>query len=125
LDSALALIATYLYTKFDLNPNSGFKVICRTRYRTDRQSENNIKNQQTENNITNQQTENNITNQQTENNITNHSKTSPNTNTTFITFIKKIYLFVFFLHFFLPENSADIIFYFLKEFGFCRVFAIC
>ena len=35
---ALFLIAIYLYTKFDLNANSSFKVICRTRYPTDGQS---------------------------------------------------------------------------------------
>jgi len=29
----LGLIAIYLYTKFDLNGNSSFKVIWRTRYR--------------------------------------------------------------------------------------------
>jgi len=32
---ALSLIAIYLYTKFYLNANSSFKVICRTRYQTD------------------------------------------------------------------------------------------
>ena len=36
LGSALSLIAIYLYTKFDLNGNSSFKVICRTRYRDGR-----------------------------------------------------------------------------------------
>jgi len=38
LGSALTRIAIYLYTctKFDLNANSSFNVICRTRYRTDR-----------------------------------------------------------------------------------------
>jgi len=33
MGSALPLIAIYLYTKFDLNANSCFKVICRTWYR--------------------------------------------------------------------------------------------
>ena len=37
LGSALPLIAIYLYTKFYLNANSSFKVICRIRYRTDGQ----------------------------------------------------------------------------------------
>ena len=32
---ALPLIAIYLYTKFYLNANSKFKVICPTWYRTD------------------------------------------------------------------------------------------
>ena len=39
--TALLLIDTYLYNKFDLNGNSRFKVICRTRFcdrLTDRQS---------------------------------------------------------------------------------------
>jgi len=39
LCTALPLTAIYLYTKFDLNGNSSFKVICRTRYRTDRWTE--------------------------------------------------------------------------------------
>ena len=30
--TALLLIDTYLYNKFDLNGNSCFKVICRTRF---------------------------------------------------------------------------------------------
>jgi len=38
LGSALPLIAIYLYSKFYLNANSSFKVICRTRYHTDGQS---------------------------------------------------------------------------------------
>ena len=37
LGSVLPLIAIYLYTKFYLNANSSFKVICQTRYRTDGQ----------------------------------------------------------------------------------------
>jgi len=36
LGSALPLIAIFLYTKLDLNANSSFKVICRTRYRDGR-----------------------------------------------------------------------------------------
>ena len=42
LGSALSLIAIYLYTKFDLNANSSFKVIFKTRYhdgQTDGQSD--------------------------------------------------------------------------------------
>ena len=39
LGSILPLIAIYLYTKFKLNTNSSFKVICWTRYRTDRQTD--------------------------------------------------------------------------------------
>ena len=35
----LPLIVIYLYTKFYLNVNSSFKVICRTRYRTDRRTD--------------------------------------------------------------------------------------
>jgi len=38
MDTALPLIAIYLYTKFYLNANRSFKVICRTRYRMYRQS---------------------------------------------------------------------------------------
>jgi len=38
MDNALPLIAIYLYTKFYLNTNSSFKVICQTRYQTDRRA---------------------------------------------------------------------------------------
>jgi len=38
LGSALPLIGIYIYTKYDLNANSSFNVISRTRYRKDGQS---------------------------------------------------------------------------------------
>ena len=38
MGSALPLIYIYLYTEFYLNANSSLKVICRTRYRTDRRT---------------------------------------------------------------------------------------
>jgi len=37
MDTALPLIAIYLYTKFYINANSSFEVICRTRNRMDGQ----------------------------------------------------------------------------------------
>ena len=36
LESALPCIVIYLYTKFDLNATSSFKVICQTKYPKDR-----------------------------------------------------------------------------------------
>jgi len=39
LGSALPLIAIYILTKFHLNVNSSFKVICQTRYQTDGQKD--------------------------------------------------------------------------------------
>jgi len=38
LSSALPLVAIYLFTKFHLNANSSFKVICRTGNRTNGQN---------------------------------------------------------------------------------------
>ena len=39
LNGKVPLIAIYLYTKFYLNAISSFKAICRTRYRTDGQTD--------------------------------------------------------------------------------------
>ena len=39
MGTALPLTATYLYTKFYLNAISSFKVICRTRYQMDGQTD--------------------------------------------------------------------------------------